>query len=333
VHRGKQLLILDRAASSAGQTRTQQVTVAGSAVTVTPAGQVVVRRRGRIVGQVSLPESMADWLKQDHLWGGHKAANDLTYRLRLTNPGGDALSDLTPYGGEAFAIVTWRSGGSGAPALAQYLVRLRLKPTATLEPLRRLTPIAGLYQSTTPRRLFASGKRLLLYVRPDPGLARGRAPADRLEQIDRDGQPLSLRAEAPAGLEPVGLVEGRWIVLRASSGSARTALWLLDTRGRRAAPLPGTWKGLYFASSLIVPDHGDRILVVQTDPKSPLVTTTYAVTVPSGRRVRLPTRPGHKSAWLWQGHAILYDRVNGREVLTICRLDTGKVVQRLPWPN
>jgi len=265
-------------------------------------------------GYIYLEDKLAVWLRQDALWGGHAAANELRY---LAGDGGGlfpTVTDLVPNGNGALGVLNCvEQGPVGKPIAAQLLVRLDLRPTGMLTALRPLSGEHGSYFGPA-RRLFRVETNYYLYTNTadsSPGT---------LQRISRRGDVQGTVATFPPRHIAYGLVDGRWLVLGDLRPGSRQTMWLYDMTGGRLKPLPGAWAEPYPASYVVVPAAGSHILVTSVAAK-----TTYLVRIPDGQRVALPNPDATRWQYLWHGMAIIahgkqfsiYGAKNGRLLTTL----------------
>jgi hypothetical protein len=181
-----------------------------------------------------------------------------------------------------------------------------------LEPLRSLDVPRdweyGLSHEPVPRVFRWAGK-LLLYTKPaetryaetDP--KRIPPPAELME-IDENGKDLQMVARLPARRYPLGLLDGRLLILGEPYGAEPTPLWYYDLVGRKLAPIPGDWKGYFYSAYVYVRATGGHILIYRLD-KRPQSSRTYIVSLPSGKRMPVPNPDGSVVHYLWHGKTLI----------------------------
>jgi hypothetical protein len=279
-----------------------------------PGGYLVVPR----VSRQNEPAREIVVLRDNQPWGKIVAED-----MREGAPGHSAfITNMVPWGGSVLALLTWRDDYlSDRPILAQRLVRIRvdLKPMAeTVRPLEIPGSLAPTYWYDV-LRLFRFQNRLLLYAMPGEVEGALKAAGAELAEITPDGKIGGLFARLPAGYYPVGLVNGRWLILVNPDNREARPLWVFDLRAKRARPVPGDWNQLYFPT---VPEKGDRILVHCAGSQK-----TWIVMIPGGKRIGLPDPDGSVALHLWQNAAIIK---KGRSV-AIYSARTGALLQDLPY--
>jgi hypothetical protein len=194
--------------------------------------RIAFRRRGRAPGELSLAAILKAWLERDAPWGGAKRAEELRLMHRRDRGVTGLITNAVPSGAGFLAVLSWRClGPSGEPIVAQHLVRLTASPEPKLQALRRRDVPAGWeygLSSTPVPRLFRSGGRLLLYEKPaSPEFYSGTrsGPPSELVEITANGARVKRVAALPPARYPVGLLDGRWLVLAEPNQEARQQLW------------------------------------------------------------------------------------------------------------
>lgn len=287
------------------------------------APDVVVSKDGKLVGKISLRETLDKWLKDDNRWGGHKNANDIRY---MHKDGGGILGFITntiPLGQSVIALLSWYANGpSSQPVKAQHIIRIRVQPKPAIEPLRQLLDIPYDWNSFDPvPRLFLFGKRLLLYTKPGEAemWSHGKKlPPSELLEITPEGKTVRVYAKLPPRRYPIGLLDQRWLILGEPNNEVAQPLWIYDLHLRKLSPLPGDWKG-YF--SVYMPEKGRSILIHKDGEKK-----TFVVTIPGGKRVALPNPTKSGAHCLWQDMAMIYHSEDNE--VFVYTLD-GRLIKRL----
>src|SRR5262249_6680487 len=99
---------------------------------------IVIEQNNQPLAPISVQDILAQWLKEDKLWGDHEEAN----RLRgIHHHGGlsGVIFDVTPVGQSVLAVISWvATSGSGNAVEAQQLVRIGVDPKPTITALRSL---------------------------------------------------------------------------------------------------------------------------------------------------------------------------------------------------
>ena len=109
-------------------------------------------------------------------------------------------------------------------------------------------------------------------------------------------------------------------------------LQVRDLRTGKITALPGPWIGPTSPSYLALPTYGRTFLVTENDDQRQQ-STTYAVTLPQGKRKMLEVREGGTASALWDQYALLPDYPGGRAVVSIYQLPSGQRVQQLKVPE
>ncbi|MCC6445849.1 MAG: hypothetical protein IT210_20640 [Armatimonadetes bacterium] len=303
-----------------------------------PNPQIIIFKDRKPYGMIVLRQVLEQWLKDDHLWGGHQSANQTRYKHRSAGGVSGFIHDAVPLGQSVFALITWYAlGPSARPVLAQHLARIRVQPQPVVVPLRQLLDVEAVWSmafSMEPiPRLFTSGKRLLYYTKPgDPDWIAERKVSSLAEllEITPDGKTVGVYDFLSSNLPPIGRLEGRWLVLGESDGKTAQPFWIYDLRTKKISPLPGSWKG-YSAENVYLSASGRRILMGKRWASSKDY-KAYIVTVPEGRRVPLlPNPTGYPLYYLWQNMIVLYNvNKQGQPVgVSVYSASTGRRIRQL----
>ncbi|HET6382171.1 MAG TPA: hypothetical protein VFJ58_02165 [Armatimonadota bacterium] len=169
-------------------------------------GRLLVLRRGKQIGSISLKDLHDRWLYDDAVWTNHAMANEARY---LDHGGGNMGMDLTeaiPVRGGLLGVINWQPLDSvGESLYAQHLVRLTFAPEPDIHVVRLLAPIRpdvfGAYRGYYGPRLFRLHGAPALYT-----------PAG-LQPLTTSGKPTGRIIPLPKELYPWGIVADRWAVV------------------------------------------------------------------------------------------------------------------------
>jgi hypothetical protein len=294
---------------------------------------------GKVVAKADMKALEDRWLDDESIWGDHKIANEMRYMHRSAGGLSPFLTNFISQGDSVLAVLSWRANGpSIMPIIAQHLVRIRIRPNLSVEPIRLLDydvqsksswPLGvGVLGSTwlaTPR-LFRFQGKLLLHTKPGRAWdERGGQPPAEMVTIAESGKLGRAITKLPAQYYPVGLVNGRWLLLGWPNEKASEPLKVLDLKTKKLSVLPGPWRGYSNPQQVIVPESGNRVLVQVAEEREgePGAVHTAIVRVPEGKRIDVSTK-GYIRA-LWEGVAVTVDDPN----VHLYSVSTGKLLQGL----
>jgi hypothetical protein len=297
----------------------------GYVVSFPPNETVEVRKKGRLVGVVSLHDYMEQLLEDDSFWQGHKQANDVRYLFR--GPRKACLGSPYASGNAVLGIFTAQSG-SGDDRF-QILVRILPGAEPKVQVLRQL--ISGNwfhFRGPYPvPRLFKWGSRFLLLVLS--GEARFGQIYDQpgysaLHELDGKGKDARKVATFPGNLEPAGVLGNRWVILAPAPG-VPAPVQVLDLTKNKRFSLPGTWLEM---DQLVVPPQGDLILSAQRASQGE--STLYVIRIPDGRRTPIVTlRDTLPIGRIWDNLVVVR---TSETSICVYRASTGKLVQQFTVP-
>ena len=264
--------------------------------------------------KMDLSSKLNEWLKDDELWGGHAAANQMRY---MNTGGGGVSAYLTQIasdgGPSGVGVVTLRfNGPSGEPVAGQLLVKVNSAGEVDL--VRRLSDtLADMYGRAPERRIYRRGSTRLLL---DEG---------ELWKLDLKGNRGKSVAKV-AGGNSIGLCDGRYIVLDTPAKGGGDDLDGFDLRTLRSFPIFRDAANAYgkYTYPTWVPEVGTYVLMTkQLDTSGANV--QLSVHLPDCRQTKMPA--GVNKAW--GDYAIAEDIAEVR----IYRADSGKLVAKLPMPK
>jgi hypothetical protein len=295
--------------------------------------RILLERNGQPAGSFTTQTLLESWLQNDEIWGGHQRANQVRY---MDSGGGGGISgrfvNVTVAGDVAYVLINWHfMGPSFEPIGAQHLIRIRSRPELMIEPLRLLGETYPTFGG-----ISAFAFPLLFKFHGGPIIFE----SDGLHSLNLDGSSGRLVAASPKGFNPIGLVDGRWLLIGRSDDQEPNPVKLLDLELKKVISLAGNWKLGWSSYSFCIPERGRKILSTeilrQTNNGSDM--GYYVLTIPKGTRIRLAASKSIVGQYLWHGMAVLVDDkwVEGvgaqHNVVEVFDAGTGRLIRRMQVP-